>query len=165
MKAITQSKAHSLFKIYFWDVVYGDRINSQKIAETLTDHAINAGTGSAVKVMQETLNNYFGTSLAVDGGMGNLTLTAINSIAKDAISEEDLFIVFSQQRFLDYNTKPTCDSFCPIWHDRVEDIADHYNIDLEEKIEPVSQLASKKKSSNPICGCGYFGYCYCKNKK
>lgn len=142
MKAITQNYAHNLFKIHFWDKLQGDFIISQKVAETLADHAINAGNGSAIKVIQKTLNTYFGNNLAVDGGLGSLTLTAINSVP-----ENDLFLAFSKERILDYNTKNNCDDFCPIWHDRVEDLANDHGVDLNQNINPVTGSDSKKKTA------------------
>lgn len=156
MKAITQSEAHDLFKKRFWDKIFGDYITSQKVAETMADHAINAGTGSAVGVMQDTLNNYFNKSLIVDRGMGNLTLSAINSV-----NAEQLFIAFSQQRIADYKTKANCSTFCNIWFNRVESLADDHGVDLNKVVEPIKELASKKKSNNCTCGYSLFGSCTC----
>ena len=93
MRAITKATALQLFKHYFWDKIKADQINSQAVAETFADMAINSSPKRATKIMQKTLNNYFGKNLQVDGIVGNKTLAAINSV-----DSEQLFDYYNIER-------------------------------------------------------------------
>ncbi|MDB0611751.1 glycosyl hydrolase 108 family protein [Tenacibaculum maritimum] len=128
MLAITKAEAHILFKNEFWDKVNADKIKDQAVAETIVDHAINAGTGSAGKVVQRTLNKHFGTRLRVDGGIGNKTLAAINSVPP-----KKLFEKISIGRLEDYKTKPTYKEFGHSWRTRVLDLANKFGVEIKKK--------------------------------
>ena len=86
IRAITKAKANAIIKQHFWDKNLGDQIKNQSVAETVIDHAINAGNG--VKLAQQTLNHFFGFNLSVDNGMGPKTLAALNSVSSKAFVEE-----------------------------------------------------------------------------
>lgn len=141
MKAITQQQAYEIYKKDYWGAVKADLINSQKVAETFVDHAINAGVGGATKVMQRVLNNTFGKSLVVDGAPGPKTLFAINSV--DA---KDLFIAYSQGRKHHYSTMKRCTNFCPIWHRRVDELANDHSVNISTPVKPVAKPTGKKKA-------------------
>ena len=57
----------------FWDKVRGDAIESQAVAQTLFDFAVNAGVGTAVKLAQLVVGQ------TPDGALGPKTLAAINA--------------------------------------------------------------------------------------
>jgi len=80
MKAITKQTANAIYKVLYWDKINGDNIKSQETANIIADHAVNAGVGSAGKIVQRTLNKHFGENLAVDGVIGNKTTQAINKV-------------------------------------------------------------------------------------
>ncbi len=54
------------------------QLASDDVAKRVFDFGVNAGSGTAVKTLQQALNT-LGGSLAVDGGWGPVTLTAANS--------------------------------------------------------------------------------------
>jgi len=93
MRNITKQEALNIFKQYYWDKLLADQINSQAVAETFVDMAINAGDRRAVKIMQRVLNDYFNKNLQIDGIMGPKTLGAINSV-----DEAQLFELYNQAR-------------------------------------------------------------------
>lgn len=65
------------YRAYFWQPVQGDGIVSQRIAQTLFDFGVNAGTKTAVVLAQSVLG------VTPDGVVGPKTLTAINSADED----------------------------------------------------------------------------------
>lgn len=70
-----------IFKQGYWDVIRGDEIKSQAIAETLIDFAWNAGPGRAVQQLQKYLG------LPVTFRMDNVTLLRINNANEQALHE------------------------------------------------------------------------------
>ncbi|WP_299673249.1 glycosyl hydrolase 108 family protein [uncultured Tenacibaculum sp.] len=128
MLAITKFEAHILFKNEFWDKSKADQINSQAVAETIVDHAINAGNGAAGEVVQTTLNKYFNKNLIVDKSIGNKTVQAINSV-----NSNQLFEKLSIARLEDYKTKPTYSTFGHAWRTRVYDLAKKFGVEIKKK--------------------------------
>lgn len=55
-----------------WDVINGDRINSQRAAEFLFDWFVNSGTAGIISAQKAI-------AVKADGKVGNMTLTALNS--------------------------------------------------------------------------------------
>lgn len=129
MRRITQKQAHTIFKARFWDVIKADQINSQKVADVFADHAINANPKTATKIVQRTLNDYFGYSLRIDGTVGEKTLNAINST-----NELMLFRAIAQERIKAYNRYRDCIHFCSVWHGRVKYLAKVHNVDYTVKV-------------------------------
>lgn len=82
MRAITTATANAIYKRNYWDKLKADNIKTQEVANVLVDHGVNAGTGGATKLVQRVLNESFNKNLRVDGGFGNLTLTAMNSVSQ-----------------------------------------------------------------------------------
>lgn len=64
----------------FWNPIKGDDIDSQVIASSIFDFAVNSGVKTSVKLAQETVG------VTADGIIGANTLRAINSV------DERLFI-------------------------------------------------------------------------
>jgi lysozyme family protein len=77
ISALTLDQARAIYRRDYWDKIQGDKIQDQGNALALLDYAVNAGTGRAVQDAQRVLNAA-GYKLAVDGGLGPLTLAAIN---------------------------------------------------------------------------------------
>lgn len=73
LKNITDEQWGTIFKKGYWDKVKADNIQSQSIANFLVDFAYNSGPIKAAKRLQDILG------LKVDGIIGNISLTAINS--------------------------------------------------------------------------------------
>ncbi len=65
------------YKAEYWDTVQGDSINSQPIADSIFDYAVNAGVSTSVALTQMALD------IPSDGKMGASTLASLNN----AVSE------------------------------------------------------------------------------
>jgi lysozyme family protein len=61
------------YKSNFWDVIKGDYIKDQAVANLMFDIAVNSGPGTAAKSIQRVLK------VTVDGAIGPNTLKAINA--------------------------------------------------------------------------------------
>ncbi len=93
MRNITKAEALQIYEKIYWNkLVKAPKINSQAIAETLTDMVINAKSKGG-KIMQQTLNDSFGFHLVEDNIIGNKTIKAINSV-----SEKKLFQAYTTAR-------------------------------------------------------------------
>lgn len=74
LKNITDEEFTAILKEMYWDACRADRIESQSVANAIVDWAWNSGTITAVKEIQKVLG------VTVDGIIGNVTLSSINSI-------------------------------------------------------------------------------------
>ena len=79
LKAITPEDAKPFYKKNYWDLVSGDKIDSQSIAEFICDWGVNSGTITAIKKMQEVIK------IASDGIIGTNTLKLLNTGDKQFI--------------------------------------------------------------------------------
>jgi lysozyme family protein len=80
MLNLPKTTAQAIYKKLYWDKLKAGSMNTQEVAHVIVDHGVNAGTGSAAKIVQRILNSEFDKNVAVDGAIGNQTLTAINSV-------------------------------------------------------------------------------------
>ena len=71
LKAMTDSQWTQIMKKNYWDVVGGDYIENQSVAEIFCDWAINSGV-SIISKVQSILG------VSVDGKVGPKTINAIN---------------------------------------------------------------------------------------
>ncbi|SDM68959.1 Predicted Peptidoglycan domain-containing protein [Catalinimonas alkaloidigena] len=76
MRALGKSDAERFFLKNYWNVLKGDQLPSQELADILVDWGWISGPGTAVKGLQKALNA-MGEKLVVDGGIGPKTLTAL----------------------------------------------------------------------------------------
>ena len=72
LKNITDEQWLHIFKSGYWDKWKADDIENQSIADIVVDWAWASGTATSIKQVQKILG------VAVDGIVGNDTLTAIN---------------------------------------------------------------------------------------
>lgn len=73
MKALTPEDVKPLYKHNYWDRVKGDsELLYSGLDWALFDFAVNSGSGRAAKSIQRIVG------VEADGGIGNITLTAIN---------------------------------------------------------------------------------------
>lgn len=114
MKSITKKIAQEIFKAWFWNKVNASAINDQSVANIIVDHAVNAGTGSAGKIVQKVLNTSFGFNLVVDGAIGNNTINAINSVDPYFLHEA------IKQGRLDYYYSINQPTFIEGWKNRLK---------------------------------------------
>ncbi|MXV51281.1 hypothetical protein GS399_09900 [Pedobacter sp. HMF7647] len=71
---------HSFYKRNFWDTENLDNIRSQELANQAFDIAVNMGTSIAAKFLQKGYNAVHSeTPLLIDGGIGPITVEAVNS--------------------------------------------------------------------------------------
>ncbi|WP_435415042.1 glycoside hydrolase family 108 protein [Polaribacter aestuariivivens] len=127
MRAMSKTIASEIFKTNYWNKLRASEIKNQAVAENLVDHGVNAGTGAATKIMQRVLNKYFNKNLSVDGGLGPITLAAINSV-----NPLTLFQKYSQYRF-EYYSKINNPDWAKIWDNRVFSLAKKFGIVVKKK--------------------------------
>ena len=82
LKNITDEQWLHIFKCGFWDKWKADDINNQSIADIVVDWAWASGTVTSIKQVQKILG------VAVDGIVGNDTLTAINTADQRTLSDK-----------------------------------------------------------------------------
>lgn len=89
MKAITKDEANAIYKSLYWNVLNADAINSQEIANNIADHAVNAGQGSAIQLVQQRL--FLDGHPVSFNNSGKLNMDAVNIINKLPENEQKLF--------------------------------------------------------------------------
>lgn len=107
MRGLTPEKVEPLYKKKFWDTCRCDELPSG-IDYLVFDFAVNAGPGRSIKTLQTAV----GTT--PDGGIGPMTLAAVNSF-----SEPELIEKFSQAKEDFYRSLNTFDTFGKGWLNRV----------------------------------------------
>lgn len=108
IKNLTEAEARAIYKRDYWDKVLGDSINSQALAESIFDFAVNAGVSTSVKITQKTINRILPAALDEDGAMGKRTLAAINHCSQFTNSRDLFLSVFALakiQRYADMCNK------------------------------------------------------------
>lgn len=70
-----QDMIPGFYKKYYWDVFWGDRLNSQSIANEIYDQCVNLGANRAVKIAQRS------AGLKETGRMSEDLLIYINNLA------------------------------------------------------------------------------------
>jgi lysozyme family protein len=70
-------RVRALYKLIYWDRLRLDDVQSQRIARTLFDFGVNAGTGTAAKLAQLIVG------VTPDGVIGPRTLAALNTADPD----------------------------------------------------------------------------------
>jgi len=70
--ALTRDQAKQIYRDDYWDVIHGEQIESQPVADVIFDFGVNAGARLAAKVAQRLVNE------TTDGWIGPKTLAALN---------------------------------------------------------------------------------------
>jgi lysozyme family protein len=73
----------AFYQAHFWNNWFA-QLTSDDLAKRVFDFAVNGGSGSAVKTLQQAVNALGGT-LTVDGGWGPNTLAAVNAADQQAL--------------------------------------------------------------------------------
>lgn len=81
IKALTIEDSRKLYQKFFWDPLHLDGIVNEELKLHIFDHGVNAGTRTAVKLLQRILG------VTDDGSLGNATTSATNTYTKDIIEE------------------------------------------------------------------------------
>jgi lysozyme family protein len=124
VRDLTVADAVELYRRHFWDKVKGDNL-PDPLAAAVFDHVVNAGPGTAGRLLQTLLNEY-GADLAVDGAIGPATLHALANLGADT---EWLANRYLWLRIRDYANRPSVElrrANLSGWCNRV--------CDLEEKL-------------------------------
>lgn len=87
---LTLDEAKAIYKAHYWDVIKGDRL-PVGIDYVVLDYAVNSGRSRAVKQLQALL------AVAVDGSVGNETLTALKKLTTSA-AIENLITQYTEAR-------------------------------------------------------------------
>ena len=112
IKALTIEDSKELYHKFFWNPLHLEGLESEELQLHLFDHGVNAGTKTAVKLLQRILG------LTDDGVLGHDTTNAANT------SEDDLIESYKEAR-RDYYTRiieknPRLEVFKKGWFNRIE---------------------------------------------
>ena len=107
MRSLTPDMVESLYKRKFWDACKCDDLPSG-IDYLVFDFAVNAGPGRSAKILQTAIG------VPADGGIGPITLAAVNAQEPDVLIEK-----FSQAKEDFYRSLNTFDTFGKGWLNRV----------------------------------------------
>jgi len=123
LKALTDGEAAKIYKPLYWDVVHGDAISLQALADIVFDFQVNAGD-FASKLLQETLNDLGATPrLATDGALGPQSIGVLN-----AFDSVRVYRSYKAGRIEYYRRlvarRPTLDKFLRGWLNRVNSFPD-----------------------------------------
>lgn len=80
LKKLTKVRALPVYKRAYWDTLSLDKVDSQKVAEIIFDHGVNAGISRAAKMAQYVLKNIFRKDILIDGQFGPKSVEALNSV-------------------------------------------------------------------------------------
>jgi len=116
---LTLDRAHDIYMEDYWKPLRCGNIGSQLIANELFEQGVNMGTGTAVMVLQESLN-VLGAKLEVDGAIGPQTLEAVNTYRHtDALLKVMQCLQFDYYKKL-IERKPKMKKFMRGWLRRIE---------------------------------------------
>lgn len=108
IKSLTIEQSQDIYKRDYWDLIKGDSITDQDIANSIFDFGVNAGVGTSSKLAQKVVG------VDQDGSIGNDTIYAINTFnPKVFIPEFKLAKIERYTRILDKD--PTQIKFYKGW--------------------------------------------------
>lgn len=81
--ALTDEQAGTIYKALHWDVVGGDHMHFQPVANIVSDFHVSSGE-AATRLLQRVLNA-LGASITVDGRVGPVTLKALDQADQYAV--------------------------------------------------------------------------------
>lgn len=121
IKGLTLERAAMLYDRDFWRPLRLSEISNQTIAEEIFDTAVNCGVNTAAKIAQEAINltNYPAPDILVDGKIGPVTLSNINTHKNPSA----LYKALNGLQFVRYleicREKPSQERFMRGWLKRV----------------------------------------------
>lgn len=127
MNAELQTAVDEFYRTEFWNVLWGDRLPSQAIADELFEQAVNFGASVAIRHLQRALNvlNNGGKrydDVLVDGWMGGGTYAACNRCLVQSHEAHLLTVLKCLQgaRYIEIMERdPSQEVFCLGWLSRV----------------------------------------------
>ncbi len=82
--SLTRDQAMAIYLRDYWNVLY-NQINSQAVATKLLDLAVNMGTSTAVRLLQEALGYLQSGPMVTDGIFGARTLQLLNDANEEKL--------------------------------------------------------------------------------
>ncbi len=82
IRNLTEQQARDIYKRDYWDLIRGDRIELQIVAESIFGAAVNMGVKTASKLAQTALDETMSGGIVIDGDIGEKTLSALNRCSK-----------------------------------------------------------------------------------
>lgn len=118
IKALTQEDVAKIYYEQFWEKQRCSMINATPLAAKLFDMSVNMGLTQAAKLLQRAVNTIGHSSLAVDGRIGFVTITAVNAC------EADYLLILLRIEAMDFyrnlvKMKPEYNKFLKGWLRRV----------------------------------------------
>ena len=83
IKNLTKDGAKEIYKDHYWDANKVESL-SEELRHIYFDMCVNQGRGRAVKILQQTANAK-GANIAVDGGMGPMTIAAVKDVELERV--------------------------------------------------------------------------------
>ena len=120
VKNMSRAEAVSIYKTQYWDKIQGDKIKSYEVAYVLFDQAVNRGVGASVKSAQKILG------LTQDGGMGPMTLAALN--AANASNFVSSFLADARSAYAQIAQIGNNATFLKGWLNRVQEMSDYVGV-------------------------------------
>lgn len=140
---MTPEQWGKIMKKFYWDFVYGDAINSQIIAELLTEIIWGSGNGGLipnVRLLQNFLKNkgYDVGKAGADGKMGMDTVKALNSYTEKTgkAGEKELYDLIWNNRVKQLKSYGTYYKHGTGWMNRMNDL---YQSALSKALELIEQ--------------------------
>ena len=112
-----------VMKTLYWESVFGDKINSQAIAEILFE-AVWGGSAKSLIVYLQTYLRNAGYNVAVDGAMGKETYTALNDFTKNDKKHAQLIKDLTAKRLATLQTLSSWSWAGKAWTRRLYEIQD-----------------------------------------
>ena len=123
---MTSEQWGKIMKEFYWDYVVGDKIQSQAIAEILTEIVWGSGPGGLkpnVVLMQKFLKDKGYDPKGIDGRMGTNTVNALNKFTfeKGAAGEKQIVDLIWNNRVKQLKGYPTAKDHLSGWMNRMND--------------------------------------------
>jgi lysozyme family protein len=123
---MTSDQWGKIMKKFYWDYVFGDQIQSQAIAELLTEIVWGSGPGGLkpnVILLQTFLKNKGYDPNGIDGGMGPDTVKALNKFTseKGAKGIQEIVSLIFKNRSNQLKSYPSAKDHLKGWMNRMND--------------------------------------------
>lgn len=121
IEEMTLDAASKIYRVCFWDACKCDDLPSL-VDDVVFDTGVNMGTGTAIKLLQRTLNNNYGFKLDVDGGLGAFTMNALKTVSNNLKFAKDYLDTRRDYYTSLADEKPRFQKFLKGWLNRVNDL-------------------------------------------
>jgi lysozyme family protein len=139
--AMSDADWGTIYKPLYWDAIGGDKINSQRIADTLVHWAWGSGIYKPATAIQSIVG------VKVDGKIGNQTINAINNS-----NEADTYAKIKQAHINHWTNllKSPEYSMNKGWIPRLNDLFGGYMTSIKDVVSSGVNTGITKAKKNPI---------------